>query len=406
MKKLIMALTSVLTAGALYADAQFYEMDLTVKTTKTRSGKVNGIACDCRTDNEAEAAGNLYRKEGSVKIKGVIWGCDCGTLIKGERFTKKSEPFGYLFWNVTNRKWLNVTLTWQIANRIDKKATKTEVVWMLTSNDPELPFHLIGSGFGTLKDTVTSDPCRLATSRFVQVKGSFAGWMAPDAVVTTKATAEECSWCEKIPGTPEVTAVAKGWSICADCSASDENAGSAAYGNWKIKYNASASERLESANEVTEAYAFPAYVKSAMDGAEEAYDNAKNEEPKNIEKAVSAATNSLAKAEAAAAAAQEAAAASNASAYAEKKAAEAKAAADEAKIAAEDAAAAATAAEAEEAAQKAEEAAVKAVAAQEVAEAIAEAVAKAIEETKAAAAAEQAATQQEQETKTGSDTNP
>lgn len=398
MKKLIMALTSVLTAGALYADAQFYEMDLTVKTTKTRTGKVSGIACDCRTDIEAEAGGNLYRKEGSVKIKGVIWGCDCGTLIKGERFTKKSEPFGYLFWNVTNRKWLNVTLTWQIANRIDKKATKTEVVWMLTSNDPELPFHLIGSGFGTLKDTVTKNPCKLATSRFVQIKGGFAGWMAPDAVVTTKATAEECSWCEKIPGTPEVTAVAKGWSICADCSASDENAGSAAYGNWKIKYNASASERLESANEVTEAYAFPAYVKSAMDSVQEAYEKAQADESGNKSKAVATATNALEKANIAAAAAQEAAAASNASAYAEKKAAEAKAAADEAKAASEDAAAAATAAEAGEAAKKAEEAAAKAADAQEAAEAIADAVAKATEAAKAALTPPaQAPTDQKQE---------
>ena len=53
MKKLLMTLTSVLSAGVIYADAQFYEMELTVKTTKTRSGKVSGIACDCRTDLEA-----------------------------------------------------------------------------------------------------------------------------------------------------------------------------------------------------------------------------------------------------------------------------------------------------------------------------------------------------------------
>ena len=137
MKKMLITLTSVLSAGALYADAQFYEMDLTVSTTKTRSGKVNGIACDCRTDLES---GNLYRKEGTVKIKGVIWGCDCGTLIKGEPFTTTTAPFGYFFWNVTDRKPLNVTLSWPIANRIDKKATKTEVVWTLTSDDADLPF--------------------------------------------------------------------------------------------------------------------------------------------------------------------------------------------------------------------------------------------------------------------------
>ena len=381
MKKLLMTLTSVLSAGVIYADAQFYEMELTVKTTKTRSGKVSGIACDCRTDLEAEADGNLYRKQGTVKIKGVIWGCDCGTLIKGERFTKKTEPFGYLFWNVTDRKWLNVTLTWPIANRIDKKANKTEVVWMLTSNDPELPFHLVGSGFGTLKDTVSKNPCKLVTSRFVQIKGGFAGWMAPDAVVTTKATAEECSWCEKIPGTPEVSAVAKGWTVCADCSASDLNAGSAAYGNWKIKYNATASEKLEGATEVTEAYAFPAYVKAAMDSVEEAYGQAQKDaaaaadkEKTAIETAANNATSYATDAATAAAAAQAAAdaaptseAAKSATDDVKAAAADAKAAAEEAKAAAAVAAAAQTAEEAEAAAADAKAAAEKAAAAKKLA---------------------------------------
>ena len=139
---------------------------------------------------------------------------------------------------------------------------------MLTSDDEELPFHLIGSGFGTLKDTVTKKPCKLQTSRFVQIKGNFAGWMAPGAVVTTKATAGKCGWCEKIEGTPEVSSVAKGWTICADCSASTENAGSAAFGTWKIKFDAKASEKLENATEatkVTDVYSFPAYVKAVME---------------------------------------------------------------------------------------------------------------------------------------------
>ena len=46
MKKVIMTLTAILSAGVIYADedAQFYEMDITVKTTKTRSGKVEMIS--------------------------------------------------------------------------------------------------------------------------------------------------------------------------------------------------------------------------------------------------------------------------------------------------------------------------------------------------------------------------
>ena len=265
MKKVIMTLTAILSAGVIYADedAQFYEMDITVKTTKTRSGKVEMISCDCRTDENG-----LYRKQGTVKIKGAIWGCGCGTLTKGEPFTTASAPFGYFFWNVTDKKPLNVTLSWPIANRIDKKANKTEVVWVLTSDDKDLPFHLVGSGFGTLKDTVTREPCMLQTSRFVSIKGSCAGWMAPDAVVTTKATEGECNWCKKVEGTPAVTSVAKGWTICSDCSAADENSGSAAYGTWKIKYNASVSARMENDKNVsviTDVYSFPSYVKSVRE---------------------------------------------------------------------------------------------------------------------------------------------
>ena len=262
MKKILMTLTSVLSASALYADAQFYEMDIAVKTTKTRSGAVKSVACDCRTDL---AAGGLYRKEGTVKIKGVIWGCDCGTLIKGIPFTNKSAPFGYFFWNVTDQKPLNVTLSWPIANRIDTKATKAEVVWILSSEDEALPFYIVGSGFGTLKDTVTKDPCKLLTSWFVSLSGNFAGWMAPGAVVTSKGTPETCTWCEKIAGTPEVSSVAKGLAICGDCRAcSDGNIGSAAYGTWKIKYNASISAKLQKAAAVTDVYAFPPYVRSLM----------------------------------------------------------------------------------------------------------------------------------------------
>lgn len=261
MKKLMMA-GLLFMAGAALADAQFYEMQLTVKTTVTKSGKVKMVACDCRTDTNT-----LYRKQGSVKIKGVIWGCDCGTLIKGVEYTSPTNPFGYFFWNETTKTPLNVKLKWLTCNRIDASAKKVEAVWQLSMEDGT--FLLTGSGFGAVKDTVdySQKPCKLVTSYFTQLSGNFAGWMMPGAIVTAKATAGTCTWCSKIPGTAEVTASANGWGICSiagSCTDSDYK-DSAAYGTWKIKYNAKASKLLERSTKVTDAYAFPAYVKAVME---------------------------------------------------------------------------------------------------------------------------------------------
>ncbi|MCQ2389785.1 MAG: hypothetical protein MJ240_00050 [Kiritimatiellae bacterium] len=259
--KTIVMLFALLLCGAASADAQFYEVDIKVKTTVTQSGTPKMVACDMRTDQST-----LYRKQGSVTIKGVIWGCDCDTLIKGEPYTSSTNAFGYFFWNVTSQKPLNVKLEWPIANRIDKSAAKCELTWILSSEDGT--FYLVGSGFGSLKDNVLKDKntCTLLSSIISPVSGSFAGWMLPGAVVTTKATSGTCNWCEKIEGTEAVTATAPGWPICLECGETCSlNQGSSAFGTWKIKYNKKISAKLQKATKITEAYTFPAYVKAVMD---------------------------------------------------------------------------------------------------------------------------------------------
>lgn len=260
MNKLMMVLV-VLACGSALADAQFYEIDLKVKTTVTASGTPKMVSCDLRTDEST-----LYRKQGTVNIKGVIWGCDCDTLIKGEPYTSSTNAFGYFFWNATTKKPLNVQLRWPIANRIDKSANKSELTWILESEDGL--FYLVGSGFGKLQDDVLKDKdnCTLVSSILAPASGSFAGWMLPGAVVTVKATKGTCNWCEKIEGTEAVTAVASGWPICLECGEScSVNQASSAHGSWKVKYNKKASAKLQTASKVTEAYAFPAYVKAVMD---------------------------------------------------------------------------------------------------------------------------------------------
>lgn len=306
MKKVTSLIVSALAASAIFADAQLYEMDITVKTTKSMSGTMADVACDCKVD--ASSSG-LYRKpSNTVKIKGVIWGCDCGTLFKGIPFTTTTNPYGYFFWNVTTRKPLNVRLSWEFVNRIDKTSKKAEAVWILYSEDGM--FYLTGAGFGTIKDTTSSSPCYLITSYFPTMNGSCAGWMNPDAVVTTKATASFCSWCDKIEGTPEVIATAKGMSICQDsvdpatgkpvCSANESNSASAAFGTWKVKYNAKVSKNMSSRQggseslKITDFYNFPAYVLSAMEKGDREYVPPATTEPTPDAEPTPAATNSVA----------------------------------------------------------------------------------------------------------------
>lgn len=262
MKKLMVLATVAMTGLYALADAQIYEMQLTMKTTESKSGKVNFVSCDCGEDS----LGDMYRKQATnVKIKGVIWGCDCETIGKPSISTNGSflaeKPYGYIFWNEKTRKPMNLKFKWEFLNRIDKTAKKTEGTWTLTSADGN--FMLMGSGFGTVKDTTQRQPICMRLATWVpKMNGNFAGWSTTGAIVTAKATDSECTWCDQIEGTEEQTASAPGWSLC---RCSDSDARTAAMGTWMLKYNATASKKLMKATKVTEAYAFPAYVKSVIE---------------------------------------------------------------------------------------------------------------------------------------------
>lgn len=265
MKKMMIVI-AVMSAGglALADDAQVYEMQLTMKTTVTQSGKVKFVACDCPVDSST-----LYRKQGNVRIKGLIWGCGCTTLSDSMISTNSTSlakaEYGYIFWNETTKRPMNLKFKWEFLNRIDKTAKKSEGTWSLTSEDGN--FCVVGSGFGTVKDTTVKDPICMRTATWVPtMTGNFAGWSTPGAIVTVKATSGECSWCKKVEGTEEQTASAAGWSLCS-CGDSDKR--TAANGTWKLKYNQRASKALSSTakpvESVTQVYAFPAYVKSVIE---------------------------------------------------------------------------------------------------------------------------------------------
>ena len=122
---------------------------------------------------------------------------------------------------------------------------------------------IMGSGFGTVKDTTQREPvCRRTATWVPKMNGNFAGWSTTGAIVTAKATDGVCTWCDKIAGTEEKTASAPGWSLCL-CGESDKR--TAAFGTWTLKYNAKASKKLMTAEKVTDVYAFPSYVKDVIE---------------------------------------------------------------------------------------------------------------------------------------------
>lgn len=257
-------LASLAAGGFAFADAQVYEMQLTMKTTVTKSGKVKFVSCDCPVDSY-----ELYRKQGTVKIKGLIWGCDCVTISQPQVSTNSASlataEYGYIFWNETTGKPMNLKFEWEFLNRIDSTGDKAEGTWTLSSEDGL--FRLTGSGFGTIKDTTVKDPiCMRTATWLMNMTGNFAGWSTPGAIVTAKATSGKCSWCEKVAGTEEQTASAVGWSMC-DCGGSDKR--TAASGSWKLKFNQKASKALSSTakpvESITQVYRFPDYVKSVIE---------------------------------------------------------------------------------------------------------------------------------------------
>lgn len=257
MKKLVMSAVAAISSFVAFADAQVYEMTITLKTTMAASGTITPIVCDT-----PEQEVKLYRKQSTVKIKGLFWGCDCETIAEPQFVTSAEATYGYIFWNETTHKVLDAEFGWQVLNRIDKKLKKAEGAWTIGSTDANV--FLVGSGFGTVKDDVSKSSCAINSVILTPMNGNCAGWLSLPA--TVKGTDEDCPKCGEVtPGTDDVETVAPGWSLCA-CGEGSEY--TAASGTWKLKYNAVASKKWQKADttlSITKVYSFPSYVKSFIE---------------------------------------------------------------------------------------------------------------------------------------------
>lgn len=253
----VLALAAALLAGTtVFADAQVYEMTLTLKTTLTAKGKITPLCATLPDDDTG-----LYRKQGTVRIKGLFWGCDCATIAEPMPVSDVTGTYGYVFWNMTTGKVIEGDFGWKLLHRIMKNLKKCEGAWTLEGDD----YSLMGGGFGTVKDTIDKECCTIENAYISAMNGNLAGWMTLPSVVVSKGSEGICEKCRLVSGTDDVVAVAPGFSLC-ECD--DGSEFTAVSGTWKIKYltKQSTSWNKASATEpITSIYAFPSYVRSYLD---------------------------------------------------------------------------------------------------------------------------------------------
>ena len=258
MKHFILFAASALATLAVCAEAQVYELTITLKSTATVAGAITPIVCDTPIQEV-----KLYRKQSTVKIKGLFWGCDCETIAEPQFVTSAGATYGYILWNETTHQVLDAAFAWHVLNRIDKKLKKAEGAWTIGDTDAEV--FLSGSGFGTVKDAVSKSACTIDSVILSPMSGNCAGWLSLPAI-TVKGSSEDCTKCGEVTeGTDDIVSIAPGWSLCA-CGEGSEF--TAASGTWKLKYHAAASKKWQKAEtelSITKAYSFPSYVKTFIE---------------------------------------------------------------------------------------------------------------------------------------------
>lgn len=258
MKKFgVFSAAMLMTFGA-FADAQVYELTMTLKTTVSAKGKITSIVCDTPSSEV-----DLYRKQSTVKIKGLFWGCDCETIAEPVKATGTKDAYGYVLWNETTKQVIDDEFAWRLLHRIDKKLKKAEGAWTVGGSGDD--FFLTGGGFGTVKDEVSKADCTINSVILSSMSGNVAGWMNTPTTTVAKGKDAECTWCKYVEGEDAVVAYAPGWSLCACEEASEQTAVS---GTWRLKYLASSAKKLSkidpTSSNVLTIYSFPGYVSSYL----------------------------------------------------------------------------------------------------------------------------------------------
>lgn len=261
MKKLmITAAAAAMVSGAFaIGKAQVYDYTATVKTTACKATKVSSKLVDYFNSNRSFSSANKglfskgeeigIRKQVSLKVAGVIWGCDCITIsLPGWRLLDpdgdgRGYLGGYYFWNQQTETIFNpwrTTFRWNVLNRIDTM-TKCEGAYMLYCTQAGQRIFVFGGGFGSVSKT--------GCDTYVK---SMSGNLSGFSLIPTGAFG--CVLCGN-NGCVVATLCDQCYDI-ADPAFVNTTALSAVSGTWKIKYNSSVTKRISSTPWISSVYTF------------------------------------------------------------------------------------------------------------------------------------------------------
>ena len=243
MKKVMIAAAIAAVAAGAFADepcglgetalcAEVYDVAMTIKTTACKL--LYTAAKEDKCGLKSEEICDCYRVPTTIKVNGVIWSClcTCEGEVEGSTLSLPTEErwdldYGegfkdsQLFWIAKKKTILEDVMTFSHLYRIGKKNEKVEASGTFGS--------LTFAGFGTFEN-----------GRVKAIAGGLAGlWTAtPDCTLTFSRPqgseqAEEFGYC-------------LAYSICpvlAPVQVEDVTV-TAAYGTFKVKYNAKKSKKL------------------------------------------------------------------------------------------------------------------------------------------------------------------
>ena len=268
MKTSILWIALAVTGASLYGAeeeldtkaAQVYDIKVTVKTTVAKSGKLSPKKNPFMGDVETV----VYRTQGSQTWTGVLWGCDCETLlgawetvggageiVSGVAIWNSKKPYSIIFLD---------DMKWRVLNAIDASGSKVECAWTIGDSSDESNAFLAFAGFGTLQVVKTGE-CRNAIKT---LSGNVAGWM-PAPTKTTPGNPGICTFCGGVIGATEATEdMSIAWDFC-PCAEIGDPEFTAVSGTWSMKYNQKFSKSLSSKSSILDVYTkFPSNVKTAV----------------------------------------------------------------------------------------------------------------------------------------------
>lgn len=245
MKKLMIAAATTAIAGGVFgATAQVYDMTLTVKATECAQAKK-------AYKNVCEENILLYRKQTTQKFYGKFWGCGCEVIACPGNYGQPREldTKSFMFWG-KSAAFHNAEMEWSLLQLVGQKGTNIEGAFNLKlsahakDDTVGVAYDLNGAGYGT----ATVKACADADNSIKSMSGNVVG-------IYNVEVASEVNGCKYCGESAECTP----WDFCDACGTKDD-ALSAAFGSFTIKYNASQAKKLAAGKWIDEANKFSKFV--------------------------------------------------------------------------------------------------------------------------------------------------